>query len=153
MNQESAEDPPKIIIDEDWKTQVQREKEELRQQEQAAEKAEQLGEQAVQQSPVQDAEGAESEQDALPPPPPASLPVLVTTMATRALAALGQFPAEDGKPLPVNLEYGRHFIDLLGVLEEKTAGNLTDEEKSMLEDTLHQMRMIFVEVSQQQGKS
>ena len=65
------------------------------------------------------------------------------------MAALGQMPGEDGQPMPVNLEYARHFIDLMGVLEEKTTGNLEDEEKSFLQETLHQMRMLFVAVSQQ----
>lgn len=129
-----SEDEPKLIIDEDWKSKVQREKEE------------------VQQTPPAESEAdaaAQAEQD-LPPLPPASLPLLVTSLATQAMAALGQIPTEEGKPPTINLEYGRHIIDLIGVVEEKTAGNLTDEESKYLQDTLHQLRMLFVSLSQQQ---
>ena len=57
---------------------------------------------------------------------------LVTSLATQAMAALGQIPGDDGKPLPMNLDYAKHFIDLLGVLEEKTKGNLDEAEASFL---------------------
>jgi hypothetical protein len=45
-----------------------------------------------------------------------------------------------------NLELARYIIDLLGVLEKKTAGNLTDEEKNGFETVLTQLRMMYVKV-------
>lgn len=167
MSEESSEEP-KLIIDEDWKTQVQREKEELKQK--SAEEAsreevatdessdENSSEADPQQSepqhpdPQAQTEPSQAAPDAesLPPPPPASITLLATTLATQAMSALGQLPGDDGQTAPINLDYARHFIDLIGVLEEKTKGNLTEEESSYLSEILHQMRMAFVATSQQQ---
>ena len=46
-----------------------------------------------------------------------------------------------------NLGAAKHFIDTLGVLQDKTKGNLEDEESNMLRDALHQLRMIYVSAS------
>ncbi len=46
-----------------------------------------------------------------------------------------------------NLEAAKTFIDILAMLEEKTQGNLTDEEKSYLTSTLNNLRMYYVEES------
>lgn len=144
MTEEHEE--PKLIIDEDWKTQVQREKKEL--EERKAEEA-QSG----------DAEGLGPEDavtdagDASPPEgestqelPPASIMLLATSLGTQAMASLGLMPAPDGGTMQVNLPFAKHFIDLIAVLEEKTKGNLTEEENSYMQDTLYQLRMAFIEV-------
>lgn len=156
MSKEPTEEP-KLIIDEDWKTQVQREKELLKQKK-AQESAEHADESSVKSdsSSAQDNEELTEQADAsnevaegeddLPPPPPASFEFLVSGMATQAVAAMGQLPGDDGKPLPVRLDYARHYIDLLGVIESKTTGNLTDSEQKFLQNTLHQLRMLFVAV-------
>lgn len=139
MSDSSSEEEPKLIIDEDWKTQVQREKEELKHVEDSVDETD--------EAKVSDTTG----EGELPPPPPATFSFLVTTLASQAMAALGQIPGDDGKPLPVNLDYARHFIDLIDTLEQKTKGNLDEEEKQFVEDTLHQMRMMFVAIKQQQS--
>ena len=41
----------------------------------------------------------------------------------------------------------KHFIGLLGVLEEKTKGNLDPDEMSLLESSLHQLRLAYIEVT------
>ena len=116
---------PKIIVDDDWKSQVEREKEELK-------------------DSGTEPEG-ESEEHALPP---ASFMVLMSTLATQAMAAMGLIPDPmTGQP-SVNLQMAKHFIDLLGMLQEKTQGNLTEEEANHLRDGLHQLRMIFVSTEQ-----
>ena len=46
-----------------------------------------------------------------------------------------------------NLEQAKNFIDLLGMIDEKTKGNLTENEAKMLEHTLFELRMNFVEES------
>lgn len=147
MSDEAPEEP-KLIIDEDWKAKVQREKEEFKQQEEEGEPSAKTTD-----SPETEEEpSADSSAQTLPPPPPASLTFLITTLATQAMAALGQIPGDDGKPLPVNLEYARHFIDLIDVLDDKTQGNLDEEEQQALQNTLHQLRMMFVSTSQQPAK-
>jgi hypothetical protein len=125
MTEENQE--KKILIDEDWKAQVEAEKEAAKRDEAAAT-----------DQPKGSAEGVEM--------PPASLPLLITTLATQALASMGQVPDPvEGKAI-VRLDVARHFIDTLAVLEEKTKGNLTPEEEQMLGGTLHQLRMAYVSV-------
>ena len=46
-----------------------------------------------------------------------------------------------------DLEGARQTIDLIAILEQKTKGNLTEEEKKLVNETLFQLRMAFVEVS------
>ena len=79
--------------------------------------------------------------------PPASLIILISSLASQAMASMGLIPGEDGKPLPVNLQLARHFIDLIGVIEDKTRNNLTTDETSFLNGALHHLRMQFVEAN------
>ncbi|MFM7739659.1 MAG: DUF1844 domain-containing protein, partial [Planctomycetota bacterium] len=43
------------------------------------------------------------------------------------------------------LAMAKHLIDLLGVIEEKTRGNLSKDEAGMLEQMLHQLRVLFID--------
>lgn len=141
---DTTEGEKKIIVDEDWKSQAQAEKEELQAKQEAAPK-ESADEPETSAAETEQAAENETPQDA-EIPIPASFGVLVTTVATQAMAALGQLPKEItgiAKPQP-NL--AKHHIDMLAVLEEKTKGNLTPEESKMLDDALHQLRMLFVSV-------
>lgn len=75
--------------------------------------------------------------------PPATLEFHVQTLFTQALMALGRVPNPiTGKPIR-NLPSARHFIDTIAMLEEKTAGNCTRQEKQLFEEALHQLRMQF----------
>ncbi len=87
--------------------------------------------------------------DASTPPelPPPSFSLMVMTFASQAMVAFGQVPNPiDGKT-EVRLELGRHAIDMLDILEQKTKGNLTPEEAAMLEGVLHQLRFAFIEAT------
>lgn len=155
-----SEEKPKLIIDEDWKTQVEREKETLRKQNSETGQGEPEA-RADEASPTVEAETAgESDEVSargagdevsmddsdLPPPPPASFPFLVSMLGTQALAAMGQLVSGAEAPT-VRLDYAKHYIDLLGLLEEKTKGNLSAQEYDLLADWLHQLRMAYVEVA------
>ena len=59
---------------------------------------------------------------------------------------------EDQKPEP-DLPMARHTIDLMGVLLEKTKGNLQLEEQRLLENSLTELRFRFVQVSEEVGKA
>jgi hypothetical protein len=76
--------------------------------------------------------------------PPASFPALVQMLAMSALDALGVIPGPDGKAQPPDLALARHGIDLLGLLEAKTRGNLSPDEARLLEQTLFDLRMLAV---------
>ena len=65
---------------------------------------------------------------------------IVDLLAQQAMAFLsGQVPGRGRDPATA-----RYFIDLLGVLKEKTAGRLTLEETNFLDDVLYQLRSLFV---------
>lgn len=90
--------------------------------------------------------GASLEDDA--PFPPPTFSTLVSMFTTQAMVAMGLIanPAT-GKADP-QLRLAQHFIDMLAVLEEKTRRNLTGNEATLLETSLHQLRMAYIEVSQ-----
>ncbi|CAG1008500.1 hypothetical protein PHYC_03574 [Phycisphaerales bacterium] len=122
---------PKIIIDSDWKTQAQAEKQRLEQQE-AAKKAQ---------------TAAAGESEAL------RFEDLVGLFATQALSYMGYIPDPQTGQAMISLEYARLNIDMLGVLEAKTKGNLSDDEQKMLQKTLAELRGAFVEVSRAVAKA
>lgn len=74
--------------------------------------------------------------------------LLVHSFAYQASAALGlaSLPGAEGPP-KVDLPLAQHLIDILAMLQAKTAGNLTPEEEAALTDILAHLRMAYVEVS------
>lgn len=76
--------------------------------------------------------------------PPASFELLVHSLFTQALMALGRIPNPITKQPMKNPAAARHFIDMLGVLDEKTAGNLSTDERRLLDEVQHQLRMQFM---------
>ena len=75
----------------------------------------------------------------------------VMMQAQNAALFLGQIPNPQTGKGEVNLELAKMFIDQLGMIQEKTRGNLTNEETAVLRNTLSNLQMAFVEVSQQSG--
>lgn len=73
--------------------------------------------------------------------PPATFEFLVHTLFTQSLMALGRIPNPITKQAHRNLATARHFVDTLAMLEEKTRGNLTDDERRLLDEVQHQLRM------------
>ncbi|MBV9404976.1 MAG: DUF1844 domain-containing protein [Acidobacteriaceae bacterium] len=82
------------------------------------------------------------------PIPPANFLFLVESILMQAQIQLGllNLGEQDEKPEP-NLPLARHSIDLLGMLQEKTQGNLSVEEQRLLENGLTELRFRFVQVS------
>jgi hypothetical protein len=79
--------------------------------------------------------------------PPATLSFLIQTLGSQAIVALGIVPGPSGEKHPKDLAMGKHFIDMLEVLESKTEGNRTPEESEMLRTWLTQLRLTYVEES------
>ena len=73
----------------------------------------------------------------------------VMMQAQNAALFLGQIPNPQTGQGEVNLELAKMFIDQLGMIQEKTRGNLTNEETTVLRNALSNLQMAFVEVSQQ----
>jgi hypothetical protein len=74
----------------------------------------------------------------------------VMMQAQNAALFLGQIPNPQTGKGEVNLELAKMFIDQLGMIQDKTRGNLTNEETAVLRNTLSNLQMAFVEVSRQE---
>ena len=72
--------------------------------------------------------------------------------AQNAALFLGQIPNPKTGEGEVNLELAKMFIDQLAMIQEKTRGNLTNEEATVLRNTLSNLQMVYVEVAQQAPK-
>ncbi|MBU0716916.1 MAG: DUF1844 domain-containing protein, partial [Planctomycetes bacterium] len=110
-----------LHIDSDWKTEAAREKEQLAATEEAAETA-RTGEAMPGQAGFVD---------------------LVNLLAMQAAIALGGYQGPGGERIPPNPAAARHQIDLMGILADKTQGNLTEDEKRVLDTVLYELRMQF----------
>lgn len=130
-----SDDGPKIFIDEGWKAQVQREKEE------AAKKLAAAAEPAAGE-PAQAAE-ANDEPMLEYDPEQASFSSLVGSLATQAMFALGLIADHETGQVMVNLDAARYTLDLLSVLVEKTQGNLSGDEAKMLIQTTGELEQAF----------
>jgi hypothetical protein len=77
-----------------------------------------------------------------------SFTTFVISLASSAAIHFGDLPDPNtGEPPEMNLEGASQMIDILALLEEKTRGNLTMEERQVLEQVLYELRLRFVEAS------
>ena len=127
---EEKKEEEKIIIDEDWKKEAQREKEILAAQEEAEKKK-------AEEKPPRG------------PLPEGNFAALISTLTTQAFFALGALQVKGQEGKEPDLELAKYNIDMLETIEEKTRGNLTEDEQKVLENTLGQVRMAYVQVAEQ----
>lgn len=128
----NPQESKRIIIDEDWKAQVEAEREALRRQAQA-------------QSPGPG--NSESRQGPLPSP---TLEGLLGTLAMQAMVALGAIPNPVTGKSETDLQGAAYLIDTIAMLEQKTEGNRTEEESAVLANLLHELRLSYVAVRDRQ---
>ena len=151
-----AEDKLGLHVDTDWKKQAQEEKRKLAEQEEKRKTAATApagvvpssaggasaaavpgaGAAAARQA---GGRGAAGQREL----PPASFATLVQSLLTQVLFYLGDLATRGGEPM-INLDMAKHNIDTLSVLEEKTRGNLSEEEKRLLDAALYEARMRYV---------
>jgi hypothetical protein len=117
---DKPEDTPRIHVDDDWKVEAAREKQKL------AEETKDVGSQG--------------------PLPKAAFAEIANMIVMQALVALGGMATPEGRKIPPDLHAAKHHIDLLGVLAEKTRGNLSEEEAKLLETAQYELQMRFVQV-------
>jgi hypothetical protein len=79
--------------------------------------------------------------------PEPTFATLLISLSTQALMYLGEIPDLEGGEARKDLGAARNIIDLLAVLERKTAGNLDADEAALLERILYDLRMRFVAIS------
>ena len=125
MSEEENKEEKKIIIDEDWKQEAQKEKEAL-----AAEE-----------------EQEEMEEGSRGQLPPGDFAALISMLMTQSLFAMGFLQIKGQDAREPDLEMAKYNIDMLQTLEEKTKGNLSEQEQKVLTDTLNQLRMAYVKVA------
>jgi len=106
------------------------------------------------ENPLPQGDSAEPEAEERMPIPPASFEFLALSIRTQAELQLGliHFGPENERPKP-DLGLARHSIDLLGMLQEKTKGNLTLEEQRLIENSLTELRFRFVQALEESKKS
>ena len=83
---------------------------------------------------------------------PANFATLVSYLSTTAMFQLGLLPGPGGERIPADFANARRTIDLLEVLQQKTQGNLTEDEARMIQEVLYELRLSFVEASQRQTR-
>jgi len=77
-----------------------------------------------------------------------SFTAFVLSLASTAAIHFGDLPDPiSGRPSELNLDGAAQMIEILSLLDQKTRGNLTAEERQMLEQVLYELRLRFVEVS------
>lgn len=126
---------PKIIIDSDWKQEAQAEKQRFAEQEQKLEQAK--------------AEAGEAGD----PNRPIDFHDIIRLLATQSLMYLGAFPDPQTGQAMLAPDLAKAHIDMLGVLETKTAGNLAEDEAKELSSVLNELRLQFVEVTKAVAKA
>lgn len=123
MNEESPGGG--LHIDADWKTEAAREKERLAEEERQKAQA-----------------GGSAGQDSGKP----SVMDLINMLVMQAAIALGGYQGPGGERMPPNPEAAKHHIDLLELLQEKTKGNLTEDETKAMDGVLYEIRMQYVSI-------
>ena len=77
---------------------------------------------------------------------PASFINFLSTLATNAAAALGAVPHPATGKRTLDLETGKYWLDVLGMVKEKTKGNLHPQEARLLDGLLGDLRMQYVQL-------
>ena len=123
----TSEEQPKLHVDSDWKAQAQAEKERLdREAEATAEKREKTRPGEL---------------------PEADFKSLVGLLASQAIMYLGAYGDPKTGRVMVDLNGAQFSIDLLDVLEEKTKGNVSDDEANEVRQVVAELRNRYVQVS------
>ena len=131
MQQENGDNSrePGLHVDEDWKETVAGERRKQREKEQAGSKT--------------------AEQAQRPPLPEPSVQIFMAGLYTQTLVLLGLMPNPATGETSRDLAEAQYLIDTIAMLQEKTKGNLTEEESSYLEGILYDLRMRFVSATSQ----
>lgn len=76
---------------------------------------------------------------------PMDFATFILSLASSALVNLGRLPSPDGTQIRPDLPAAKQIIDILGILEEKTRGNLDDSEDKLLKSLLYDLRVQYVD--------
>jgi hypothetical protein len=85
-----------------------------------------------------------AEETASQPLPEVNFSTFVYSLSTSVLVHLGEIPEPISEKMDKNLPLAKQTIDILGILQEKTKGNLTPDEENLLNSFLYDLRMRYV---------
>jgi len=126
---DEKQERPDLVVDDDWKSQVEKEKH--------------TASDAVKEQAEQGDGGENAEL------PPANLAMLISTFYSQAMMSLGVMPNPSTGEKETDLAMAKHFIDTLEMLEQKTKGNTDQDEQKMFDEVLHLLRMAYVGATKQ----
>lgn len=130
-----SDDTPRIHVDSDWKAEAQAEKDRL-----------------AEQATAKEAAAGDAPTDPNAPPgaelPPADFKGLMGVLASQAIMGLGAYTDPKTGGVVIDLPGAKFAIDLLAILEEKTTGNISEEEAGELTNILNELRSRFVQIAQ-----
>jgi hypothetical protein len=87
----------------------------------------------------------ETQKDPQPEMPDVDFGMFVMSLASSVLVHLGEIEHPDSQKRNPNLPLAKQTVDILGMLREKTRGNLTQEEAQLLDNLLYDLRMKYVD--------
>jgi len=128
MAEEEKNQESKIHVDSDWKEEAKKEKETLAAQEK-----------------VEKEEAAQQQRSG--PLPKGDFAALISMLTTQAFFAMGVLKIDGQDKREPDMDLAKYNIDMLETLEEKTKGNLSEQEEKVLEQTLSQVRMAYVQLT------
>ena len=82
---------------------------------------------------------------------PMDFSTFVLSLGSSAMINLGEVPAPDGQKPPIDLDAAKQIIDILGLLQEKTAGNLLEAEEKLLSGLVYDLRIKFCDAKAAKG--
>jgi hypothetical protein len=116
------EDKPEIIVDEGWKAQVEKER----------------SEQPLEPEAVEPAEDETGEKEDL-----TIFESLLSSLAAQTMMALGLVAPEGQEQITVDLGFAQHMVATLMMLQEKTKGNLLEQEEQSLDEAVRELQKVF----------
>ncbi|OGP83811.1 MAG: hypothetical protein A2Y95_09390 [Deltaproteobacteria bacterium RBG_13_65_10] len=96
---------------------------------------------------TEDPSSEEARSESQTPPTPINFVTIILSLSSNTLIQLGEIPDPFTKKMEKNLIAAKQTVDILGLLEEKTKGNLTGEESQALETVLYDLRMRYLRAS------
>lgn len=85
--------------------------------------------------------------------PPISFSSFIFSLGSSALMLMGEGMSPEQPKMPVNLPQAKEIIDILSILDEKTRGNLSSDEATVLADMLYALRLKYVELASRKKES
>lgn len=116
-------------------------------QEPSGEKVEPLKDAEGEKAKAEFQEASRKDDKARPPLPEVSLSTFVFSLSSSALVHLGEIPEPDTQRVQMDLPMAKQIIDTLGMLQEKTRGNLDADEDHLLKTVLYDLRLRYVQKS------